>query len=48
MLYSNIEYSDDIFKDQYNEEISIKTTHRNGLDSMYRIPKEYCTFFYIG
>jgi hypothetical protein len=46
--YALFAYSEDIFKSEYYQEINIKTEHRNGLDGMYRIPKEYCTFFYIG
>lgn len=41
-------FSEDIFDNNYVEEFKIQTQHRNGLDQFYRIPKELCSFFYIG
>jgi hypothetical protein len=39
--------SEDIFKDEYVENLSIKTRDREGKDQMYRVPKEKCFFFNI-
>ena len=38
-------FSDDIFKDEYTHTLTINTRDRSGLDEMYRVPKDQCTFF---
>jgi len=38
-------HSDDIYKEKYKESIFINTSSRYGSDEMYRVPKEFCTFF---
>tara|TARA_R110000803_G_scaffold176227_1_gene238706 strand:- start:91 stop:540 length:450 start_codon:yes stop_codon:yes gene_type:complete len=39
--------SEDIFKDEYIENLFVNTLNRNGKDQMYRVPKEKCIFFNI-
>jgi hypothetical protein len=37
--------SSEIFKEEYEEFVTINTTRRKGVDKMYRVPKEQCKFF---
>ena len=37
--------SQDVFKDGYEEFVTINTTRRKGLDKMYRVPKDKVKFF---
>jgi len=39
--------SEDIFLDEYVENLNIDTEDRSGRDQMYRVPKESCKFFNI-
>ena len=39
--------SENIFLDDYIENLNIQTEDRNGRDQMYRVPKENCKFFDI-
>jgi len=40
-------YSEDIFKNEYIENLNINTPNRKGKDQMYRVPKNKCKFFNI-
>lgn len=40
-------HSDDIYKEEYKENLDINTKYRQGRDQMYRVPKGLCTFFNI-
>jgi hypothetical protein len=37
-----IAHSSEIFKEEFREVRRIKTSHRNGLDAFYRVPKDLC------
>jgi len=37
-----IAHSSDIFKEDFREVRRIRTSHRNGLDAFYRVPKDLC------
>lgn len=39
--------SNKIFLDDYIEDLKIETQDRNGMDQMYRVPREECLFFNI-
>lgn len=39
--------SEDIFKNEYIENLNINTPNRKGKDQMYRVPKDKCKFFNI-
>jgi hypothetical protein len=39
--------SDDIFQEEYKEELHIATHERQGGDLFYRMPKEKCKFFSV-
>lgn len=39
--------SEHIYKDEYTEVLDINTSHRQGTDEFYRVPKEFCNFFKI-
>lgn len=39
--------SNDIFKDEFLEKLTVNTTNRKGNDEMYRVPIEKCIFFNI-
>ena len=39
--------SENIFKDEYLENLNINTPNRKGKDQMFRVPKEKCIFFNI-
>ncbi len=45
--YAVMCHSDDIYKDEYIENIHINTRDRLGMDKFYRVPKNKCTFFKI-
>lgn len=40
-------HSDEIFKEEYKQNLNIETASRKGRDQMYRVPKGLCTFFNI-
>jgi hypothetical protein len=37
--------SSDIYNERYIQNLYISTSHREGRDQMYRVPKHHCTFF---
>jgi hypothetical protein len=37
--------SEEIFKDNYLENVMVSSVGRSGADQMYRVPKNKCTFF---
>ena len=39
-----IAHSSRIFKEEFKEVLNIKTSHRNGLDCFYRVPKDLCNW----
>ena len=39
--------SSEIFKDEYEEFVTINTSRRKGVDKMYRVPKDKCKFFQL-
>ena len=42
--YAIFAKSEDIFKDEYIENINVNTSDRKGMDKFYRVPKSVCYF----